>query len=71
MKTKQKSAAPDVTLRDYFAAASLPFMLQSDAWDDYDDVAQSAYAIADALLKARAGKGKKSKPKHHLQRFPF
>lgn len=49
-------------LRDSFARAALPALvtefLASEAsaeqvWDDYDELASSAYMIADAMLRAR------------------
>ncbi|WP_369606241.1 hypothetical protein [Serratia marcescens] len=46
-----------MTLRDYFAAKAMSSLvisgLNTDAWSDYDDMAGSAYSIADAMLKAR------------------
>lgn len=46
-----------MTLRDYFAAKAMSGLvvsgLNSDAWSDYEDMAGSAYSIADAMLKAR------------------
>jgi SOS-response transcriptional repressor LexA len=45
---------PPRTLRDEFALAALPWMLRSDAWDDYEDMAQSAYTIADKMMQQRS-----------------
>lgn len=51
-----------LTIRDYFAAKALqgvlsfPGNLQADSWHDHaqpDQVAQQAYAYADAMLAAR------------------
>lgn len=44
-----------MTLRDYFAAKALQGLIASPnlSADDDDVVAQSAYTIADAMLKAR------------------
>ena len=52
-----------MTLRDYFAAQVLPvaavgaFRSGEDflRGDHYEDAASNAYALADAMLKARAG----------------
>lgn len=51
-----------MTLRDYFAAKSLPTMLDICRLDSRDEgvsllehVAENAYAIADAMLVARGG----------------
>ena len=54
---------PGMTLRDYFAAQVLPvaavgaFRSGEDflRGDHYEDAASNAYALADAMLKARAG----------------
>lgn len=47
-----------ITIRDYFAAASLPFiaerMKQTDMNFAYDVIAECAYEIADAMLAKRA-----------------
>ncbi len=48
-----------MSLRDYFAAKALPtilaaFLHPDSAWDTYDDVAESCYKIADAILRERA-----------------
>ncbi|MBD1404267.1 hypothetical protein N4Q63_08295 [Leclercia adecarboxylata] len=46
-----------MTLRDYFAAKAMQALvtsgLNTGAWDDYDDLAKSAWSIADAMLRAR------------------
>jgi len=57
-----------MTLRDYFAAKAMPFEFK-DYWDDFqkfkhqtidehwrEDIADSCYAMADAMLKARDAK---------------
>ena len=50
-----------LTIRDYMAAKALPaivaeFMEDGSAWDSYDDVADSAYLIADAMIRRREQK---------------
>jgi hypothetical protein len=40
-----------MTLRDYFAAKALPFLMS--AYKDMDAIAGVAYKMADAMLKAR------------------
>lgn len=50
-----------MSLRDAFAIGALPacveaFMHSGSAWDSYDDLAESAYRIADAMLRAREAK---------------
>ena len=40
-----------MTLRDYFAAKSLPHLMSS--YEDMDGIAGAAYKMADAMLKAR------------------
>ena len=61
-KFKDVSGEPFVftgmTLRDYFAAKALAggireFFSAGDAWDGYEDFAESCYHMADAMLKAR------------------
>lgn len=46
-----------MSLRDYFAAKAMQSLLaaglNSGAWSDYDDLAKSAWSVADAMLKAR------------------
>jgi hypothetical protein len=49
-----------MTLRDYFAAAALPALevgardnMDMDWWYPADKLARRAYAIADAMLRAR------------------
>lgn len=55
MKVRPLTPLPEdqQALRDWFASQALPWILQSDAWDDYEDVATSAYGIADEMLKKR------------------
>jgi len=50
--------SPGMTLRDYFAAKSLPAILEAgiQAGVSTDKIAADAYRQADALLKARAAK---------------
>jgi len=48
---------PGMTLRDVFAIAALPIQAArySEGHEDgWDGVAEEAYAVADAMLKARA-----------------
>jgi hypothetical protein len=48
-----------MTLRDYFAAAALPEVMRQNAVDDHYEPAEhavEAYAVADAMLKAREAK---------------
>lgn len=40
-----------MTLRDYFAAKSLPHLMSS--YEDMGGIAGAAYKMADAMLKAR------------------
>jgi len=61
--TKTWPACPGMTLRDYFAAQVLTFMLDGAA-NVYTDsalaaqcAAEDAYEAADAMLIARAAKG--------------
>ena len=42
-----------LSLRDYFAAKAMSSILLSESWVDDQDMAQTAYAIADAMLEAR------------------
>ena len=44
-------AQTGMTLRDYFAAKAMQEMVNE--YDDFDFMAQTAYAMADAMLKAR------------------
>jgi hypothetical protein len=45
----QLCASTGMTLRDYFAAKAMPYMLGVSV----DEIAKTAYEIADAMLKAR------------------
>jgi hypothetical protein len=45
----QLYASTGMTLRDYFAAKAMPYMLGVSV----DEIAKTAYEIADAMLKAR------------------
>ena len=50
------SAAPGMTLRDYFAAKSLPLMVaiyDADSDNPFPILAKAVYAMADEMLKAR------------------
>lgn len=52
------NSAGGMTLRDYFAGQALGamvacFLQSGDAWNGYDDLSQSVYRVADAMLKAR------------------
>ena len=55
------NVTPGMTLRDYFAAAAIQRMLPwewsgdaSEKFPDYaNNIATTAYAVADAMLKAR------------------
>lgn len=44
-------AQTGMTLRDYFAAKAMQEMVNE--YDDFDFMAQTAYAVADAMLKER------------------
>jgi hypothetical protein len=44
-----------MTLRDYFAAKSLPTLMSF--YEDMDGIAGAAYKMADAMLKARETNG--------------
>ena len=46
-----KYASHGMTLRDYFAAKSLPPLMSS--YEDIDGIAGAAYKMADAMMKAR------------------
>lgn len=46
---------PFMTLRDYFAAQVIPFLVSNDE-TSYEEDAHDAYAIADAMLKEREKK---------------
>ena len=47
----QAVVSDGMSLRDYFAAKALPYLMS--AYEDIDAVARVAYAQADAMLKAR------------------
>lgn len=52
------AASPGMTLRDYFAAHALAGLCANARWNatyQVEKVASSAYAMADAMLKAREG----------------
>ena len=42
-----------MTLRDYFAAKAMQGFQEQWVYDNSDDLACKAYALADAMLKAR------------------
>ena len=42
-----------MTLRDYFAAKAMQAILINKPSNDYNWIGSSAYALADAMLKAR------------------
>ncbi len=42
-----------MTLRDYFAAQAMQGMIVDVVQPQYDYIAETAYAMADAMLKAR------------------
>ena len=46
---------PGMTLRDYFAAKAMHAITSAKGWSNTDDleVAESAYALADQMLRAR------------------
>ena len=53
-----KPLTAGMTLRDYFAAKAMQGLFASDTWDwnqegEWDERAQTAYAMADAMIKAR------------------
>jgi hypothetical protein len=45
--------AKDMTLRDYFAAKAMQGLLAGTTTSDGNMIVKDAYAIADAMLKAR------------------
>lgn len=47
------SAFQGMTLRDYFAAKAMQGLLASDVYAPKDKFAENAYAMADAMMKAR------------------
>ena len=44
-----------MTLRDYFAAKAMQGLQEQWVYDNSDEIASKAYAMADAMLKARGG----------------
>ena len=45
-----------MTLRDYFAAKAMQGLMSCSKWNDHvrpDSIAEEAYIMADAMLKAR------------------
>jgi hypothetical protein len=52
----QDTNSRGMTLRDYFAAKAMQAILGAGiSSDQYEDDAEQAYVIADAMLKARNG----------------
>ena len=47
------SSDAGMTLRDYFAAKAMQGFQQEWVYDNSDEIASKAYALADAMLKAR------------------
>jgi hypothetical protein len=45
-----------MTIRDYFAAAALQGILADGGGASWDDDAKNAYAVADAMIRAREAK---------------
>ena len=43
-----------LTIRDYFAAKAMQGLLASDVYASKDKFAENAYAMADAMMKARS-----------------
>ena len=48
------TAYTGMDLRDYFAAKAMQGLLASDVYAPKDKFAENAYAMADAMLKARS-----------------
>jgi hypothetical protein len=46
-------AEPGMTLRDYFAAKAMQGFAGGGGYDKWEYLTQDAYAVADAMLKAR------------------
>ena len=46
-------AQDGMTLRDYFAAKAMQGFQDQWVYDNSDEIASKAYALADAMLKAR------------------
>ncbi len=42
-----------MTLRDYFAAKAMQGIVVNGAFDKFDHIADDAYRLADAMLRAR------------------
>ena len=55
--SKYGGYANSMTLRDYFAAKAMQTFLDSVGWNSdqkwFDEIAEGAYKMADAMLKAR------------------
>jgi len=47
------SSDAGMSLRDYFAAKAMQGFQQEWVYDNSDEIASKAYALADAMLKAR------------------
>lgn len=52
-KQKVTLSVADLEIRDYFAAKAMAGMLAKEGWAVGMDVAQSAYVMADCMLRAR------------------
>lgn len=48
---------PGMTLRDYFAAKAMQCFQEQWLYDNSDEIANKAYRMADAMLKARETNG--------------
>jgi hypothetical protein len=48
-----KESHDGLSMRDYFAAKAMQGLLASDVYAPKDKFAENAYAMADAMLKAR------------------
>ena len=46
-------SAPGMTLRDYFAAKALQGMLADGKGWEQEEIVETAYRVADAMLRAR------------------
>ena len=51
--TKEYEPVEGMTLRDYFAAKAMQGFQGEWVYDNSDEIASKAYALADAMLKAR------------------
>jgi predicted lipoprotein len=53
---RDKFSNPGMTLRDWFAGKVLPQAYAESRSGSFDAIARDAYAMADAMVKAREGK---------------